>query len=451
MTKINKGPGFSPRIGQTGQAEQAPAAQKAQVEAKKPAGPADKMDQTAGTATGAPTAAQGQALPRSGWANQATLNQNVAQARATLDAEVQKSGEVNFRVPQPDTPAVSLPVDPNIFLPMYGMPMPPEFAARPSDVQLREVFDKVMQDSKITDVEAKQLVEAALDGGVMTARERQDLERILHNLTFELTGQAHQIINDQLMSSPDGLNLQTGAIRDALRGMMGDFQIDANEASGLVQAALDEQNGLGSLSDAQKNDLSTIVSSLRLTSTAKALLMAAIKDEPNIHPPEPPIAPMYGVAVPSLSRQLKDKGLREAFEGMLQDFRIDKADAEALIKAANDGGRLSKTEKEDLQLILNDVAQFIDADAKAKLETYIGLNIIDPIDILPMYGMPNPIDVGPGPAPTPGPSPIDIMPMYGMPNPIDVGPIDGGPVVRPMYGMPIGAPLTGVNPAGGDS
>jgi len=330
---------------------------------------------------------------------------------------------------------------------MYGMPMPEHLRAQPKDQQLNTLFNDLMRDNKLDAVDAKELIKSTADGGVMSVKEREDINRILDTLSLTITQDAVHILNDGLKSSEQGLGLKSTAIRDALVGMIsGDFKIDVREAAQLINAGIDElDHGASILNKEQKADLARIVDQLRTTEAAKGVLQDAIDDDGRID--QPIIAPMYGIAMPTLSRQLKDAGLRKAFEGMLGDWQIDGKDADKLIKEAKDGGGLSQTERADLTLVLDEVAQFMTDDAKAKLRTFLGPAAppFDPIDILPMYGM-VPIDLDPI---DPGPidvSPIDIHPMYGM-IPIDldpITPIDTDPIIRPMYGL---MPIGGINPS----
>ena len=64
----------------------------------------------------------------------------------------------------------------------------------------------------------------------------------------------------------------------------------------------------------------------------------------------------------------RDQGLRKAFEGMLSDSRVTKAEVDKLIASAKDGPGLSKTEKADLEKLLAKVSDGFDADAKLAIE-----------------------------------------------------------------------------------
>ncbi len=71
------------------------------------------------------------------------------------------------------------------------------------------------------------------------------------------------------------------------------------------------------------------------------------------------------------SIKMRDRGLKRAFEGMLNDSRITKAEVDKLISSASDGPGLSKTETKDLQKLLSRAGDKFDADAKAALESFL--------------------------------------------------------------------------------
>jgi hypothetical protein len=69
--------------------------------------------------------------------------------------------------------------------------------------------------------------------------------------------------------------------------------------------------------------------------------------------------------------RFRDKGLRTTFEGMLNDNRISKAEAEQLIKATEDGPGLSKTERKDLEKLLARIGDGLDTDARTAIESFL--------------------------------------------------------------------------------
>jgi len=85
---------------------------------------------------------------------------------------------------------------------------------------------------------------------------------------------------------------------------------------------------------------------------------------------------------------IRDKGLRNLFPSIAADNKITKAEVNQLKdEALRDGGGLSRTEKADLENILREHADKMDPDAKAELESFLG------------------IAPAPGPTPTPTPQP----------------------------------------------
>ncbi len=71
----------------------------------------------------------------------------------------------------------------------------------------------------------------------------------------------------------------------------------------------------------------------------------------------------------------RDQGLRKAFEGMLSDARVTKAEVDKLIESAGDGPGLSKTEKADLAKLLAKVSDQFDPDAKRALEGFLAAGL----------------------------------------------------------------------------
>jgi hypothetical protein len=82
---------------------------------------------------------------------------------------------------------------------------------------------------------------------------------------------------------------------------------------------------------------------------------------------------------------IRNKGLRDTFAGMLADNKIDKAEVQKLLDVANKDGKISGREKADLQSILKKAGDKFDVDARAAFATALGL------------------EVTPGPGPGPGP------------------------------------------------
>lgn len=70
---------------------------------------------------------------------------------------------------------------------------------------------------------------------------------------------------------------------------------------------------------------------------------------------------------------LRDKGLRTAFEGMLSDTRVTRAEVEKLLDAVKDGPGLSKTERADLEKLLTRVGDGFEADARAALQAFLAV------------------------------------------------------------------------------
>jgi hypothetical protein len=87
-----------------------------------------------------------------------------------------------------------------------------------------------------------------------------------------------------------------------------------------------------------------------------------------------------------MSMKINDSGLRRAFQGMLDDNKITKDEAQKLIDQANKPGwldfltgRVSNKEKTDLKRILTQLGDKFDQDAKDKLAGFLGLPVSAPV------------------------------------------------------------------------
>lgn len=83
----------------------------------------------------------------------------------------------------------------------------------------------------------------------------------------------------------------------------------------------------------------------------------------------------------------KDRGLQRAFEGMMTDSRITRAEVDKLIDAAQDGPGLARTEKTDLTKLIDQLGDRFDPDARAALQSYIDTGALPPppVELLSNY------------------------------------------------------------------
>ncbi|MBN2361857.1 MAG: hypothetical protein JXR83_20570 [Deltaproteobacteria bacterium] len=101
---------------------------------------------------------------------------------------------------------------------------------------------------------------------------------------------------------------------------------------------------------------------------------------------------------------IRDKGLRNLFPSIVADNKITKTEVNQLKdEALRDGGGLSRTEKADLANILRDHADKLEPDARAELESFLGI-------------APTPAPV-PTPAPTSTPTPAPTTTTTPAPTP----------------------------------
>lgn len=411
-----------------------------------PAPAGDDFAATGGAETAARAAAQGDALPRSGWGDEAALRAATTRARAALDA--QDPGAVNHRTARMEeegTDPLPLPV----IVPLYGVPMPTDWDATAQQIKdgmrdksLKEAFDGMLADNLLDEQEAQALVDATRDGDVLSGAERKGLNAILNGLQLALTGRAFSVINEHLETQAGGLSLKDNKIKAAFKSMLADFQVDSAEVQSLILLAMDGP-GLGKH---ETEDLKKILDNIRMTDMARIKLQNFV----DTGVPEPIIVPMYGVPVPDLTVRIKDRELKAAVDAALADRFIDDDDAQKIIQSAKDGPGLSSTEREDLTRLMTELAPFISTDATNRLNAYLAITDPSPPmpPIVPMYGVPVP-GPGGGGVVEPPPDPV-IVPMYGVPVPPDGGgganPGGGGvapPPVVALYGV---AMPTGVDP-----
>lgn len=82
--------------------------------------------------------------------------------------------------------------------------------------------------------------------------------------------------------------------------------------------------------------------------------------------------------------QIRDRGLRAAYQAAIQDGKLDQKDAQALIDSAKDGNMLSKTERKDLERILTSSTCQIEGPAKQAILNFLnGLTRCESSDLEP--------------------------------------------------------------------
>ncbi len=79
-----------------------------------------------------------------------------------------------------------------------------------------------------------------------------------------------------------------------------------------------------------------------------------------------------------MSINIRNKGLKDAFAGMLSDNKITKAEVSKLLEVAQKDGRISSREATDLKAILKKAGDSFDADAKTALRSALGIPEVGP-------------------------------------------------------------------------
>jgi hypothetical protein len=365
---------------------------------------AKPAEQFAGTQKGAVDRPATQ-LPRSGWKDTEAFKDAARTARARNGGDA--SGVIGTR------PEIR---------PLYGLPMEIPLP-KLSDKGLRDAAKNILRDRKITTAEVDALLLAANDNGGLSKTEKRDLKRLMSEVGERFEAAALKKLDKAVNGSssvdtrpeirpmyglpvpvPFTIELQGKKLNDALKPILGDRKITSKE----VDALIDVANKNGGLSATERKDLN------KLLDEGRAFMDAGAVDklEMFLGRGGPVIRPLYGLAVPvPFDQKLRDQKLDVAVKQMLGDRKMTLTEVEALIKIADDGRGLSKTERKDLEALLDKAGQFFDPAAKSRLEDYIGR--LPPIR--PLYGLPFAF---------PGPQ-VSMM-----------GPMGMGPGVRAASSMP---------------
>lgn len=381
-----------------------PEAQERSAPAKKSAKPA-AAEQFAGTQKGNVDRPAAQ-LPRSGWKDTEAFKDAARSARARND------GNAATR-PIGDRPMIR---------PLYGLPMEIPLP-KLTDKGLRDAAKNILRDRKITTAEVDALLLAANDNGGLSKTEKRDLKRLMSEVGERFEAAALKKLDKAVNGSnaidtrpeirpmyglpvpiPLGIELQDKKLGDALKPMLRDRKITAAEVDSLIDVA----NKNGGLSATERKDLNKLLDEGRMFMEQGAVDTL----EMFLGRGGPVIRPLYGLPVPvPFDESLRDKKLDVAVKQMLGDRKMTLSEVEALIKNADDGRGLSKTERQDLEKLLDKAGHFFDPAAKRRLEDYVGR--LPPIR--PLYGLPFAF---------PGPQ-VSMM-----------GPMGMGPGVRPASSMP---------------
>lgn len=369
--------------------------------AKKSAKPAEQF---AGTQKGAVDRPATQ-LPRSGWKDTEAFKDAARTARARNDGGA--GGVIGTR------PEIR---------PLYGLPMEIPLP-KLTDKGLRDAAKNILRDRKITTAEVDALLKAASDNGGLSKTEKRDLKRLMSEVGERFEAGALKKLDKAVNGSnsvdtrpeirpmyglpvpiPLTIDLKDKKLGDALKPMLRDRLINEGEVAALIDVATKN----GGLSATERKDLN------KLLDEGSAFMEPAAVDrlEMFLGRGGPVIRPLYGLPVPvPFDVKMRDQKLDVAVKQMLGDRKMTLTEVEALIKNADDGRGLSKTERKDLEALLDKAGHFFDPAAKRRLEDYVGR--MPPIR--PLYGLPFAF---------PGPQ-VSMM-----------GPMGMGPGVRPASSMP---------------
>lgn len=315
-------------------------------------------------------------LPRSGWKDTEAFKEAQRTARARNDGGA-NVGAIGTR------PEIR---------PLYGLPMEIPLP-KLSDKGLRDAAKNILRDRKITGDEVDALIKAANDNGGLSKTEKRDLKRLMDEVGERFEAGAlkklDKFVNNVADTRPVirpmyglpvpvplSIDLKDKKLNNALKPILGDRKIELAEVNKLIDVA----TANGGLSPTERKDLQ------RLLDEGSAFMHPAAFARLDMFLGNRPMPlPLYGLPVPvPFDDKLRDKKLDVAVKQMLGDRKMTLAEVDQLIKIADDGRGLSKTERKDLEALLDKAGRFFDPAAKSKLENYIGR--LPPIR--PLYGLP---------------------------------------------------------------
>jgi hypothetical protein len=378
----------------------------ARTQASAPKAKAKPAEEFAGTQRGNVDRPATQ-LPRSGW----------------KDTEAFKDAARTARARNTGGASSAIGTRPEI-RPLYGLPMEIPLP-KLTDKGLRDAAKNILRDRKITSAEVDALLLAAKDNGGLSKTEKRDLKRLMSEVGERFEAAALKKLDKAVNGSGTGsvdtrpeirpmyglpvpvpftIDLQGKKLEDALKPILRDRKINAAEVDTLIGVA----NKNGGLSARERTDLNKLLDEGRVFMDQGAVDALELF----LGRTGPVIRPLYGLPVPlPFDQNMRDKKLDVAVKQMLGDRKMTLTEVEALIKNADDGRGLSKTERQDLETLLDKAGQFFDPAAKRRLEDYVGR--MPPIR--PLYGLPFAF---------PGPQ-VSMM-----------GPMGMGPGIRPASSRP---------------
>ncbi len=334
-------------------------AQKSAPKASK--GQKAKADRFGGTTKGKAEKPAAQ-LPRSGWASTEDFKRA---ARASQQVAGLRAGGLGDRM---------------IVRPMYGLPVPLPLDPGLKGKHLEAAVKGMLGDRRITLAEVSTLIGIAKENGVISKTEKRDLNKLMDDCGQFFDADAlrtlQSFVKDQKpmpdpvirplyglvfpVPIPDGMRNKD--LKQALAPMIGDRRITLDEVNKLIDLANDN----GGLSRTERADLEKVYDQLSsfMEPAAHHRLGQAIGREPVIRP-------LYGLVMPIPLPDLKSKNLKDAAKDILNDCHITAAEVDSLTKAAMQNGGLSKTERADLNRLLDEIPERFDADAKTRLQAFL--------------------------------------------------------------------------------
>jgi hypothetical protein len=300
-------------------------------------------------------------LPRSGWASTEEFKKA---ARASRDLAGLAAGGVQ------DRPVIR---------PLYGIVFPLPIDPKLKDAHLEKAAKDMLGDRKITLTEVNNLIAIAKENGVVSKQEKKDLKRLMDNAgsMFEMDAlRTLQGFVKDVKPTPDPVirplygvvfpiplpDLKNQPLDAFIKTALGDRHITLGEINDLIKIA----NENGGLTKTERADLEKVYDQAGkyMDADAKFKLGQAIGREPVIRP-------LYGIVFPIPLPDLKSSSLKDLAKEVLGDRHVTKSEVEDLIGAAMKNGGLSKTERADLNKLLDEVGDKFDADAKTRLSGFL--------------------------------------------------------------------------------
>jgi Holliday junction resolvase RusA-like endonuclease len=165
------------------------------------------------------------------------------------------------------------------------------------------------------------------------------------------------------------MKINDQGIRTAFAAISKDNRITRPDVEKLIKAAYDSAR----VTSTEKADLQRILAEKSDQFTAPA--KAALENFLNTLRPDgthPAMQAGFDLGNTDKPLKLKDPTIKSTWEAISANGRVTRPDLEKLIKVAYDSGRVTNTEKGDLQAILSRKGDLLTPAARTALESFLG-------------------------------------------------------------------------------